>query len=108
LTAASLPRLDSNQLGAILLALCFNRAGQRNHNEVSAKAKPKQVRARTENSESLNDAKSVSRRKAVRDIGDGLKSKPTDNGKSPRQRNTAKRAKKKSKTADELMMEVWQ
>ena len=75
---------------------------------MSAKAKPKQVRARTENSEPLDDAKSTSGQKTVRAKGDGLKSKPTDNGKSPRRRNPAKKTKKKSKTADELMFEVWQ
>lgn len=75
---------------------------------MNAKAKPKQLRARTDDLESLDDAKPASGRKTVRANGDGLKSKPTDNGKSPRQRNTAKKTKKKSKTANELMFEAWE
>ena len=75
---------------------------------MSAKAKPKQIHTRPDDLKLLDDAKSTSRRKTVRANRDGLKSKPTDNGKGPRQRNTAKKTKKKSKTANELMLEVWQ
>jgi hypothetical protein len=74
---------------------------------VSAKAKPKQVRTRSAETESLDDAKSTTGRKTVRANRD-LKPKPTDDGNGPRRRNSAKKTKKKSKTANELMMEVWQ
>jgi len=74
---------------------------------VSAKAKPKQLRARPDDLEVLDDAKPTRGRKTVQAKAAGLESKPTDNGKSPRRRNPAKKTKRQ-KTADELMMEVWQ
>ena len=75
---------------------------------MSAKAKLKQVRSRPENVESLDNAKPTSGRKTVRSNGDGLKSKPANNGKGPRRRNPAKKTKKRAKTANELMFEAWE
>ncbi len=75
---------------------------------MSAKAKPKQVRPRPDDQELLDNAKSTTGRKTVRANGDGLKSKPLDNGKATRRRNPARKTKKRQKTANELMMEVWQ
>jgi len=74
---------------------------------VSAKAKPKQVRTRPSDLESLDVAKStIGRKTGAR--GDSSTLKQTGNGKAPRRRSPAKKTKKRQKTANELMMEVWQ
>ena len=91
--------------------MCFNESTQnlrRNHHEVSAKAKPKQVRTRRDDLESLDDAKPTSGRKTGRARGDSSTLKQTGNGKAPRRRNPAKKTTKKAKTANELMLEAWQ
>ena len=72
---------------------------------MSAKPKPKRQRGRTEDLEVL-DEKQTTGGKIVRVHGDSLSAKPTDNGKVRRRRHPAK-TKKKAKTANELMFEVW-
>jgi hypothetical protein len=74
---------------------------------VSAKAKPKQVHARTENSELLDDSKPTTGRKTGRARGDSSTLKQTGN-EAPRRRNPAKKTTKKAKTANELMFEAWE
>jgi hypothetical protein len=73
---------------------------------VSAKPKPKRQRGRTEDLEVLDD-KQPTGGKIVRPHGDSISAKPTDNGKVSRRRNPANKTKKKAKTANELMFEVW-
>jgi hypothetical protein len=73
---------------------------------VSAKAKPKRAHVRPEDSEIL-DAKSKTRAKTVRAVGDGPEPKATDNGKISRRRKPANKTKKKAKTANELMLDAW-
>lgn len=73
---------------------------------MSAKPKPKRQPGRTEDLEVL-DAKQTTGGKIVRLHGDSLSTKPTENGKVPRRRNPANKTKKKAKTANELMLEVW-
>ena len=73
---------------------------------MSAKPKPKRQRERTDDLEVL-EAKQSTGGKTVRLHGDPLSAKPTDNGKVPRRRNPANKTKKKAKTANELMLEVW-
>ena len=73
---------------------------------MSARPKPKRQRRRTEDLEVLDDKKSTGG-KIVRAHGDSIAAKPTDNGKVPRRRNPANKTKKKAKTANELMLEVW-
>lgn len=72
---------------------------------MSARPKPKRQRRRTEDLEVLDDNKSTGG-KIVPAHGDSIAAKPTDNGKVLRRRNPAK-TKKKAKTANELMLEVW-
>jgi hypothetical protein len=93
----------------MFLEPCFNRAYtklKRKYHEVSAKPKPKRPRRCTEDLEVLA-AKQPVGGKIVRAHGDSLSAKPTDNGKVPRRRNPANKTKKKAKTANELMLEVW-
>lgn len=73
---------------------------------MSARAKPKRQRGRAVDLELLDDAKPSTAGKIVQAHGDSLSAKPTDNGKARRRRNPAK-TKKKAKTANELMFEVW-
>jgi len=73
---------------------------------VSAKAKPKRVRVRPEDLEVL-DTEPRAGGRIVRVHGDSLELKPNDNGKIPRRRNPAKKTTKKTKTANELMLEAW-
>ena len=73
---------------------------------MSAKPKPKRQRERTDDLEVL-EAKQSTGGKIVRARGDSLSPKPTDNGKVLRRRNPANKTKKKAKTANELMLEVW-
>jgi hypothetical protein len=72
---------------------------------VSGKPKPKRASERLEDLEVLN-AKPKTGAKTVRTFGDGSEPKATHNGKVLRRRNPAK-TKKKAKTANELMFEVW-
>jgi hypothetical protein len=74
---------------------------------VSAKPKPKRQRGRSEELELVGDAKPSAGAKIVRAHGDSLAATPTGNGKVLRRRNPAKKTKKKAKTANELMFEVW-
>ena len=73
---------------------------------MSAKAKPKRLRVRPEESEIL-DIKSQTRGKTVIVHGDGPQPKATGNGKISRRRKPANNTKKKAKTANELMLEAW-
>lgn len=73
---------------------------------MSPKPKPKRQPDRSEDLGVL-DAKQPTGRKTVRAHGDSLSAKPADNGKVLRRRNTANKTKKKAKTANELMLEVW-
>ena len=73
---------------------------------MSAKAKPKRQRGRAELSEKL-DSNSRTAHARVTFLGGGEKSKVTDNGKVPRRRNPAKKTTKKTKTANDLMLEAW-
>lgn len=73
---------------------------------MSAKAKPKRQRTRTEDLEVLDD-KQQTVGKVVRAHGDSLTAKPTGNGRVLRRRNPANKTKKKAKTANELMLEIW-
>ena len=74
---------------------------------MSAKAKPKRVRERPEDID-VGHSKPTTRGKIVRVQEDPLALKVPGNGKVPRRRNPAKKTKKKTKTANELMLEAWQ
>jgi len=72
---------------------------------VNAKARPKRVRL------GRHSLKLSEKRKAesttVSLLSGGTGPKPTDNGKIQRRRNPAKKTKKATKTANELMLEAW-
>ncbi len=73
---------------------------------MSAKAKSKRQRGRAEDLEIL-DSNSRSARTSITLLDGDPTPKATDNGKIPRRRNPAKKTKKPTKTANELMLEAW-
>ena len=73
---------------------------------MSAKTKPHRQHGRTEGLEKL-DSKSRTAHARVTLLDGGGTLKVTDNGKVPRRRNPAKKTTKKTKTANELMLEAW-
>ena len=73
---------------------------------MSAKTKPQRQRVPAEVLEK-RDSNSRTAHARVTLVGSGEKSKVTDNGKVPRRRNPAKKTTKKTKTANDLMLEAW-
>lgn len=74
---------------------------------MSAKAKPKRRRGRAEDLVVLR-TKPRTGGATITVLGGEPEPKATDNGKVPRRRNPAKKTKKTTKTANELMLEAWQ
>ena len=72
---------------------------------MSAKPRSKQVRVGHEDLDVL-DTKPAGGR-IVMGHGDGTRPETTDNGKVRRRRNPAKKTKKTTKTANDLMLEAW-
>ena len=73
---------------------------------MSAKAKPKRQRVPAEVWKK-RDSNSRTAHARVTLLGGGEKSKVADNGKVPRRRNPGKKTTKKTKTANDLMLEAW-
>lgn len=73
---------------------------------MSAKAKPKRQAGRAEDLEVL-DIKPRTKGATYTVRAAGPEAMATDNGKPVRRRNPAKKTKKKTKTANELMLEAW-
>jgi|GEM_PF-3438693 len=74
---------------------------------MSANAKSKRQRGRAKDLEVL-DSNSRTERTSVTLLDGGPTPKATDNGKGQRNRNSAKKTKKRQKTANELMFEAWE
>lgn len=73
---------------------------------MSAKAKPKRQRGPAEDLEVLRTKPRTGGATNTVPL-DGAEPKASDNGKIPRRRKPAKKTKKPTKTANELMLEAW-